>query len=662
MSVMQQKLAKVIAENPFYRMSATFSAMNLLGKADDKTTQAVVDQLLFNAWTECNKDKEKKELFFSLVFSVGDVQNREHNLFRRAGIKTPDGGGSSKRKAFLYCLNWILKNIPQQFYAFLPIIGEYYNLDGLFFYELTTDRWKGTLTQVIHLPINVDLVTEHIAKVLTSSRTTDNEKMLWARWLPHIPNGTSRTRKYVINEKNIKAFQKGGHGDVKVGDVVKVQKPKKSHTIEKDKWVFNFISLLSDKMDWKVKDHKSNKEFVGYKAFKTKYLANTEAVMFSTQRIVSMDKTELLEWFDQLPNGARDRTKRRLLERTKSGTVLARSKWKTEKGLNIGEIFMEWMKSKEVAQQALRNLTPEEKKELAPKELKQMEKAARVNTGGENMLGLLAKLANNTITKGEANLAADTLLNKMKLEVPVLVVSDRSGSMASNSCTVEGVSIPATRICQLLTTIFLLKNPDEDLGGFFMTFGSGANVITDGQTAEAGGVNRYMRGINETVIDLIDRKRPFVDNLLSVGKFIHNRDGSTNVRAIAENLKVWVNQEPDLKGMRIDMINKYPVFLIISDGDFNNAGNGKESLRLFMMDMLHLAGWNGVVVVLDINERDRGNAFEGMENVIHLSGANPSELNRVFTNISDVDIIDTFIALKTLHSSNRYEPVRKLVL
>lgn len=54
------------------------------------------------AYDEVKDSKEKREMFFSLLFSIGDITGREHNIFK--GNKV-DSGGNSQRDTFFFHLH-----------------------------------------------------------------------------------------------------------------------------------------------------------------------------------------------------------------------------------------------------------------------------------------------------------------------------------------------------------------------------------------------------------------------------------------------------------------------------------------------------------------------------------------------------------------------------
>lgn len=664
--MIKSPVQKAVAENPFYGMRATLDMAVQLPKLGDNVTQSTVDSYLNRAWEEAKSSKEKRELFFVLLFSIGDIQNREHNIFRKRGIKNVDGGGNSSRKTFLYILNWLTAKQSNQFYKLLPVIGEYYNLDGMMFYEIKTDRYKGTVKEIQKLNVDMDKVTDYISTILKNPKTSENDKKLWAKWLWHIPTA-KRQRKFVVTEIGLKSVRKKYGSDYKVGDVVKSTRTKQTQTQAKDTWTLNNIHMLSVKMGWEIIDHSKNKEYRGYREFKKKYLVDSEATMFSSQKIKDLDKQQLFNWFDQLPSGARFRTQTRLLE--KDGTKLkSRTKWISNKGFNIGDVFQEWMKMKEVAQQNLRNLTKEDKDKLAkenPSELKKMEKAAKVNTGGETLLDIIANFFVAGTSVQEVNLKADAILKNMNLEVPVLGVADISGSMASNSVQHNNVRFTALSMARLIITLFLLKNPDEALQDMFIRFDNQAEVITSKQRVQAAGSNRFMSTSEKVVDKLVDPKENFLDNFNRISQYLTAR-GGTDFNSVAKGLKTWVDSSSNQaeKSQKIEWINKYPVILVVSDGDINSHSNAAQSVAAFQQSMKQWFGWQGVVVIWDVKQATAydTNKFEGLENVIYYSGINSSIVNSIFKNIHDLDIIDVYTPLKSLYLSNRYEPIKELIV
>ena len=123
-------------ENPFYGLKSCLSLFQ--GKNINKS-------LISEAYNEVKDDPIKKEMFYSLLFSIGDITNREHNIFHNQKI---DSGGQARRDDFFEILNWIIDNDYNQFLAFLNagLFDEYTCFDNLFRSRIKT---KPNTNQVI---------------------------------------------------------------------------------------------------------------------------------------------------------------------------------------------------------------------------------------------------------------------------------------------------------------------------------------------------------------------------------------------------------------------------------------------------------------------------------------------------------------------------------
>ena len=74
-------------ENPYYGMSNTLSIYQ-----DATKGKNVYQSVLDGAWGEANTD-EKKAVLFTVLFHVGDITNRNHNLFKG---KVQNGGNAQR--------------------------------------------------------------------------------------------------------------------------------------------------------------------------------------------------------------------------------------------------------------------------------------------------------------------------------------------------------------------------------------------------------------------------------------------------------------------------------------------------------------------------------------------------------------------------------------
>jgi hypothetical protein len=62
----------------------------------------ITKELLNSAYNECKNNKKKLELFYILCFQVGDITNRQHNIFHN---KKVDSGGTGNKDGFRTIIN-----------------------------------------------------------------------------------------------------------------------------------------------------------------------------------------------------------------------------------------------------------------------------------------------------------------------------------------------------------------------------------------------------------------------------------------------------------------------------------------------------------------------------------------------------------------------------
>ena len=92
--MIQVELNKV-NNNPFFGCSNCLEIFN---------STSISEHKLNTAWNEVRDSKEKREMFFSLLFSIGDITNRQHNIFKN---KKVDNGGNARREDFYLITNWL---------------------------------------------------------------------------------------------------------------------------------------------------------------------------------------------------------------------------------------------------------------------------------------------------------------------------------------------------------------------------------------------------------------------------------------------------------------------------------------------------------------------------------------------------------------------------
>lgn len=626
----QVKMQQKVAENPFFGQSELKELLNQ-GKAINNK-QAMFN-LLDKAWNKCKDSKTLREGFFVTMFSIGEISNRQHNIFGKTKV---DNGGNAARPQFMWMMSWLRRNNPTQYYKFMfnRVITEFVSWFVLFAQQVRTLKGKKSINQVD--TDTYQALKEHDLTKLaeyTAGRIKQGsliEKIMIAKWIV-LPRFSKRQK---INRDRIK--ESGGRN---------LQEVTKSSMLIKQE----FLLILSELMNWEVIKHKNNYQFKGFIEWRKEYNQDLESVLFSTKKIVDLDKEQFFNLLNNCPSGARYRIRRRLLDKDNN----SKSKWHSKYGFDFAEQFLAWEKFKETKQQEERILAEKVRQGTASEEdkvrLQKVAKAAKVNVGGSSLFDQISLLAQG---KGDITLI-HSMLNQIKFEVPVCVIADDSGSMGG---------LP-TFIARLLATVVMLKNPSDDLDNLLITFGSDCKIITDNTKVDIR-KNRFISsGYTTTVDKLIDRTKDFQWNFNSIAPFISANSGSTNFDSVAKRFAQWIESEPELKQHRIEQLQQISVFVVVSDGDMNSSYSAGASMMDFM-SIMRQYGWNGVVVVWNVHTSQlKGkDAFENIPNVIHYFGYNLGIINQIFCNLHDLDVIDVFTELKSLHASNRYALVRENTL
>ena len=635
----QQKRDALKASNPFYGNTALLNLSHELAKGMVKHH---LNLALTNTWKAC-RTKEEKELFFVLLFNAGDI-DRQHNIFRKEGYNKVDKGGQGKRNVFIWCLQWIYSNLPDQFYNFISLIPEYSNWENILYYQLRTNRKTGRIESEDNYGPTaitgnkfIETVTYYLAKVINDPKTTPMEHTLIAKFLKK-PRFSTRKRSPLSKKSGRRKLQPA--------------------TVQKELFEFKVLEALSSKVGWEIAKYPNNTRFIGFEKYKAKYNRTSEAYLFSSKEILNYDEDMFSKWLDSLPAGARFNVRRRLLD----GKGKSKGKWMGRYG-DLAEFFKNWENKKSVAADKVRvleakeNLTEEETAEL-----KTLKKQASVTTGALNFADVFKEVLTSEDPKA-MNLVADKLLSNITLDVPMLVVVDNSGSMNQRSNALGNNVTSRINIAALAATIALLKNPSPEGKDILVKFNDVCEIMVQGQATFAAipGRNRFMQGRTTTVTSIVDRTQTFSDNFHNVRALLKT-NGSTSLYSFSQAVKTWVNESPTEVDLRKEMINKFPVILVISDGDINSHGSPMPSLMAAKKELQQATGWDGIFVLWDVNDSVSSRKFEFVDNVMHVPYLNAQTINQIFNNLSDVDIIDSYVNLKALHESNRYELVKAKVI
>ena len=592
-------------ENPFFGLSNCLQLFN--------TNQVSNFLVLDKAWNEVKDSKEKREMFFSLLFSIGDITNRQHNIFKG---KKVDNGGNAERRSFEIIFNWLWKNNPAQFEKFLnaQLFNEYIGFDLLFKNRVQT---KGS----------------RVLNVFSSFNDPKYKKVLLA-YVYSVINGTNPFNKMLIAKFLTipRTSKRQGHKKM-LPETHKNMAEKRA-----------FLEELSSLMGWEIAFLK------GYREWRKQYNGELESVLFATGKINEFSKDEFLAWFDKLPAQARFRVKNRILyskvEENPANLSDGKDHYKWEK---FQSWIKEWKEFKEKKQAEQRILEEKVRQGQASADdkarLEKVKKEAKVTTGATNFKDLYEKILRGNIDK----LALESFIqNKVNLPYNSLVIIDDSGSMGG----------APFNFAKFLASVCLVKNPDDDarnLLGFFNSRSHWHSFI-DQMGRKPNSLLRTTVAQTNTK-PLVDGTLSFYDNYKRISAFCDAvyQGGETYLTSIPKGLEFIIHENPDM----LDELKKYPIWTICSDGNLNSSYNARSSMLQFQNECRRILGYIPFVVIIEIYNygNPRNNSFEGLENMIYVPG-NPAQIEQFLVNFKDMDIMDVYTSLQSLYRSNRYELVR----
>ena len=608
-------LQKTNTENPFFGMKEN---LKLFSNSQGKITE----QLLENAYKECDT-VEKKKLFYSLCFLIGDVTNRKHNIFKGK----VDNGGSSNRDGFSVVLDFIRKKDKKQFYKFLNchLFNEYQCFDSLLQSRVVTK--KGTKTVVGIKTVLDDSgyrkeIAKYIVKVINGNNPFDKHLIAKFMTLPRLSK--RKDHKQMLPET----------------------KKTQGYKVE-------LLKEVSRLMNWEYSIRGNNVNFKGYRNWRHEYNGMLESVLFSTGKIEEFDKIEFQEWLDKLPSNARERVKNRVLysKVTVDG----------EQRLRYPEFaiwYEEWREFKEKAQKEKAVLEEKERQGVISEEekerLKQVKKEAKVNFGATSFLDIFRKILNGYHDKEAIN----SFIDKVNLKFNFLTFVDASGSMYG----------PAWRMAAFLATVFLYKNPDDDARdciGFFSDHPRYSRTFERKITRTTTSIRKsYWDNVSCKNVDepFIDGSKTFYENYERMQKFFDafGPTGGTDVSSIIDGI-VSAAQRTDI----VDTLKQYPVWVILSDGEWNNLSSPEASINELFAKCEKYLGFKPFIIAIDITENGSNAAvperFTGIDNFMYIP-SNPSLIEQMLVNLDDIEVPDVYSSLNSIYKSNRYAPVRAAVL
>lgn len=595
--------------NPFYGLR---NCLKLFQSVGGTITKSVLN----SAWNEVKGDKVKRELFFSLLFSVGDITARQHNIFK--GVKK-DTGGNANREGFYTIFCWLKDNHKEQFIKFLNagLFNEYQCFDTLFrsrvqtkgakvlkVYDIFADKWyRAELVKYVYAVIN---------------GSNPFNKLLVAKFLT-IPRLSKRA----------------GH---------KQMLPQTKQVMENKT---AFLIELSKLMGWEYSVKGAYANFKGYRDWRKQYNGSLESVLFSTGKINEFDKTQFIDWLDKLPSQARFRVKNRVLYSKVKDT-------ETLKWSKFSKWFKEWETYKEQKQAEQRVLEEKVRQGQASTEdvekLQKVKKQAKVNVGATSFNELYDQIMNGRVDtlKLEA-----FIQNKVNLPYNSLVIIDDSGSMGGSSFA----------FASFLAAVCLVKNPDDDGRNLLGFFGNDTRFYSYIDKEASNTPNSLMRRSMAKSVHkpFVDPTKSFMENYKQINSFCQAtfKGGWTDISSLIGSIKKALRSAPQL----VDALKSYPVWTIISDGEWNNLPSPEASVNGLLRQCEQVLGFRPYIVAIDVTRNDRVNAerFSGIDNLMYIP-SNPAQIEQLLTNFKDMDVFDVYTPLQSLYRSNRYELIRENTL
>lgn len=605
--------------NPFVGMPRTLEAFQAASKGYAVNFK--------NIWSEA-KTIEQKALIFTLIFSIGDITAREHNVF---GGNKVDSGGHAQRETFRKLLKdlWsVVVNEGLNQVRFLELVAEYSHIENVIGIRLRTDRKKGNVLETINMPeiYGREVVVEFLAKYYNG---TNFQKYLVAKYLTLPKSGRTQSRELQLTKREL-------------------------------------LKAFSDrvKLDYKVNEKYIN--FLGYRAWRKRYNKDLESVMFSTGQVLDFTQDDFLKWMEHLPAQARFRVKTKLMN--KAGEPKKEKYTELVSWFKIFENFkLQKQEEKRIIESALKqkkagsitrgvdqSLSDKSEEELTDM-LTEVSKEAKVTTGGINFQDMLKDIVNGTIDHTKI----EPFLDKISLPYNTLTFVDDSGSMNSN----YGNRYPyrARDLAAFIATITLLKNPDDEARSLIGLFSNNCRFFGNIQRQSDLEVNSLVRKAQVKTVSkpLLDDEKSFLYNYEQIQAFLRaNSTGNgTRVDSVARSIIQWVDNNPDI----LDHLTNYPVWTFVSDGNFNNLGSASASLGQLFNLMELKVGFKPYVLLIDVagDTSQKITNFTGMDNIMMVPPS-PANIELFLTNFRDMDSYDIYTPLLSLSRSNRYGPVREL--
>lgn len=600
-------------QNPFYGMRNTLELFQVASKGAAPSTS-----IMSGAWGEADTD-EKKALLVSILFFVGDVTSRQHNLFEGK----VDGGGNSQREVFRdTIIPFLVKNVAKTSKAkklgLMKLITEYTTMDNIFASRVKTTKKTDKVLSVVNMikVFGVESVAEYAADVIL--RGTTFEKICLSKFITR-PRFSKRPGKTKMLKETTEVMATKAELLTKISDIV------------------GFV----------YEDKKSYIDFLGFYAWRKEFNMGFESVLFSTQVVKDLDREQFFKVLESSPSDARFRIRNKVMFGEKWGPLKA---WYTE-----------WEQFKEAKQSEQRVLETKVANGVATEsdvaKLGVVKKEAKVNVGAVAFTTLFKEI----ITGRVDEIKIQPFLDRIKLPYNSLVFVDDSSSMDSQYGYGNQLGFTARQFAAFMATIVLSKNPDAEARDLLGLFSSNCRMF-DGISSFNKAPNSLLaKNVVETAkTSLIDSEDTFLNNLRRMKSFLDSKTtgNGTNIGSIPDNLNAWAQGDSS----KIEAIQKFPIWTLISDGNFNNLGHASSSLNDFMRKCENYFGFRPYLILIDVAGSSSQNItqFSGIDNVMMVP-PNPANIEMLLTNFKDMDTYDVYTPLQSIYRSQRYAPIRSFI-
>ena len=613
-------------------------------------SDAEIHAMLSDADKECKKN-DVDNMLERLMIHVGDV-SRQHNILSELGVKSATGG-AQERAVFRSILRWWSENKKRSFKKNIRNIVEFTVLENVMFYQVKTDRRKGTLISTEVLMPMREVVYDFLAAQIRSGKNLN----LIARHLPKYATGKSRVTKKTIKARpGVESFNwtlptgkswvklngepvSGEKIEVRTGDVVSYPREKQSFTMERQKMVNDWVRGFCDVMGWDIEQ---------YKEFRK--LQDTAEQRMSDRTALNMSKAEFHDFLDGLTGGQRLRVARSVC--SKDGeTLTPRAKWG-----DLGEWYKEWESGQEVVAQQARDAFSEGDETARKKAVKNL----KVKATGMQTADLLADTVSGKHTRQQVDNAYQSLVEKMDLVANVFPIIDGSASMNSQlgrswyaSADVDSKykDLSAFMVAAALCVTFSTRNPVEEFRNTFGWFSNDFRIVGKSKYVNDApnqyvSSSAYKRRVNE--FNILSEKSTFTENM---EKLLSSNPGEVSSTNMFASIEYFVNLVRDGK-MHVESLPQ--ALLYITDGENNTGRPPKEALEL-----AYSIGWNPLLIFWALQRMpdSLARSIKGVPNILMVSGFSESVLSQVLRGIKSGSI-DPQDELWSLYESPRYAIVR----